>query len=37
VLLERGLLNDALFVGAPATYGITRKGRAYLVENELID
>lgn len=37
VLMERGLLNDALFVGAPATYGITREGRAYLVENELID
>ena len=37
VLLERGLLNDALFVGAPATFGITREGRAYLVENDLID
>ena len=35
-LVEYGFLNEAEFVGAPSTYGISRKGRAYVVDNDLI-
>ena len=35
-LVECGFLHEAQYVGAPSTYKITRKGRAYVVDNELI-
>ncbi len=34
-LVETGLLHDYLSVGAPPKYGISKEGRAYVVENEL--
>ena len=35
LLVEQGLLHDYLAIGAPPKYGITKEGRAYVVENEL--